>query len=120
MSSPRENGIKVFANGVAVENLTVAEQHGQRRVLHRRLRDKYVTSRGTGPAYVTAYNNGLYGVYAFNATNGLFEHSYGSGHPDSAFYIGQCNPCDAVHHRRRRPRRTCSATRAPTRPASRS
>jgi parallel beta-helix repeat protein len=26
----------------------------------------------------------------------LFEESYASGHPDSGFYIGRCDPCDAV------------------------
>jgi hypothetical protein len=45
---------------------------------------------------VTAYDNGLYGLYAFAARDGVFEHSYASGHPDSGFYIGQCNPCHAV------------------------
>jgi len=47
-------------------------------------------------SYLTAYNNGRYGVYAFNSVNGRFEHSYASGHPDSGFYVGQCQPCRAV------------------------
>jgi hypothetical protein len=47
-------------------------------------------------SYLTAYNNGDYGIYAFDSTVGLFEHSYGSGSPDAGFYIGQCYPCDAV------------------------
>jgi hypothetical protein len=38
----------------------------------------------------------LYGLYAFAARDGVFEHSYASGHPDSGFYIGQCKPCNAV------------------------
>ncbi|HEY6687699.1 MAG TPA: hypothetical protein VI094_15965, partial [Propionibacteriaceae bacterium] len=37
-----------------------------------------------------------YGIYAFDSADGLFEHSYASGSPDSGFYIGQCHPCDAV------------------------
>ena len=37
-----------------------------------------------------------YGIYAFDSADGLFEHSYASGSPDSGFYIGQCRPCDAV------------------------
>jgi hypothetical protein len=45
---------------------------------------------------VTAYDNGDYGVYAFDSVYGRFEHSYASGHPDSGFYIGQCYPCHAV------------------------
>jgi hypothetical protein len=47
-------------------------------------------------SYVTVANNGLYGLYAFAARNGVFEHSYASGHPDSGFYVGQCRPCNAV------------------------
>jgi Right handed beta helix region len=47
-------------------------------------------------SYLTAHNNGDYGIYAFDSTTGLFEHSYASGSPDAGFYIGQCQPCDAV------------------------
>jgi hypothetical protein len=46
--------------------------------------------------WVTAYNNGLYGIYAFASVNGLIENSYASGHPDSGLYVGQCRPCNAV------------------------
>ena len=52
--------------------------------------------RGYRASYVTAYNNKDYGIYAFDSVDGLFEHSYASGSPDSGFYIGQCHPCDAV------------------------
>jgi hypothetical protein len=52
--------------------------------------------RGYRGSYLTAINNGDYGIYAFDSGDGLFEHSYASGSPDAAFYIGQCNPCDAV------------------------
>lgn len=91
----RENGIIVFSDGVAVENLT-ARNHVANGVFFTGDYGKGVTLEGYRASYVTAHNNGLYGVYAFNATKGVFEHSYGSGHPDSAFYVGQCNPCDAV------------------------
>ena len=91
----RENGIIVFSNGVAVENLT-SHSHTSNGVFFTGDYGTDVIVDGYRASYVTAYNNGLYGVYAFNATNGLIEHSYGSGHPDSAFYIGQCNPCNAV------------------------
>jgi hypothetical protein len=40
--------------------------------------------------------NGDYGIYAFDSRYGQFDHSYGSGSPDAGFYIGQCNPCDAL------------------------
>jgi len=91
----RENGIKVFSNGVAVENLTVRNHTGNG-VFFTGDYGKGFTLEGYRASYVTAYDNGLYGIYAFNATKGVIDHSYGSGHPDSAFYVGQCNPCDAV------------------------
>ncbi|HKY13806.1 MAG TPA: right-handed parallel beta-helix repeat-containing protein [Microthrixaceae bacterium] len=91
----RDNAIKVFSNGVAVENLTVRNANGNG-VFFTGDYGKGVILEGYRVSYVTAYNNGLYGLYAFNSTKGTFEHSYGSGHPDSAFYVGQCNPCDAV------------------------
>jgi hypothetical protein len=91
----RENGIKVFSNGVAVENLTV-RNHTANGIFFTGDYGKGFTLEGYRASYVTAYNNGLYGVYAFNATKGVIDHSYGSGHPDSAFYVGQCDPCDAV------------------------
>jgi hypothetical protein len=52
--------------------------------------------RGYRGSYLTAVNNGDYGIYAFDSGDGVFEHSYASGSPDASYYIGQCNPCDAV------------------------
>jgi hypothetical protein len=91
----RENGIKVFSDDVAVENLTV-RNHTSNGVFFTGDYGKGFTLEGYRASYVTAYNNGSYGIYAFNATRGQFDHSYGSGHPDSGFYIGQCNPCAAL------------------------
>jgi parallel beta-helix repeat protein len=91
----RENGIKVFSNNVAVENLTV-RNHTANGVFFTGDYGKGVTLTGYRASYVTAYDNGSYGIYAFNSTRGQFDHDYGSGHPDSGFYIGQCNPCDAL------------------------
>ncbi|MDH3706694.1 MAG: right-handed parallel beta-helix repeat-containing protein [Acidimicrobiia bacterium] len=90
-----ENGIKVFSNGVAVENLT-ARNFTSNGVFFTGSYEDNIILNGYRASYVTVHNNGDYGIYAFNAENGLFEHSYGSGHPDSAFYIGQCQPCNAV------------------------
>ena len=84
----RPNGIGVTADGVAVENLTV------RNALINGL--FWTGVRGYRASYVTAYANKDYGIYAFDSVDGLFEHSYASGSPDSGFYIGQCHPCDAV------------------------
>jgi hypothetical protein len=47
-------------------------------------------------SYLTAYNNGDYGIYAFASVRGQLDHDYASGSPDSGFYIGQCQPCDAL------------------------
>ena len=78
----------VGADGVAVENMTA----------------RNYTSNGffwtgvTGyrASYLTTYRIGSYGIYAFDATEGLIEHSYASGTPEGGIYVGQCFPCDTV------------------------
>jgi len=82
-------GIHVIdADGVTVENMTAR---------HYLLNGFYWTTVfGYRASYVTAYDDGDYGVYAFDSQYGRFDHSYASGHPDSGFYIGQCFPCHAV------------------------
>jgi hypothetical protein len=85
----RANGIEVReADGVAIENLTARNFTANGFV--------WTGVKGYRGSYLTAYNNGLYGIFAFGSVQGQFDHSYASGHPDSGFYIGQCNPCDAV------------------------
>lgn len=87
-ASGQEHAIEVYADGVAVENLTVRDAM---------VNGVYWTGvRGYRASYVTAIDNGDYGIYAFDSSDGLFEHSYASGSPDSGFYIGQCDPCQAV------------------------
>ena len=83
------NGIQVtLADGVAVENLTAR---------HYLLNGFYWTTvHGFRGSYLTAYDNGDYGLYAFDSDYGRFDFDYASGHPDSGFYIGQCFPCHAV------------------------
>ena len=83
------NGIAVFgADGVVIENMTAR---------HFLLNGFYWRSVwGYRGSYLTAYGNGDYGVYAFDSGVGQFDHSYAAGHPDSGFYIGQCDPCHAV------------------------
>jgi hypothetical protein len=81
-------GVMVGANGVAIENMTARNFT---------LNGFYWTGvKGFRGSYLTAYRNGDYGIYAFGSSDGLFEHSYGSGSPDSAFYVGQCAPCRVV------------------------
>ena len=109
----RPYGIVAIAGGVRIENLTVTGTtfYG---VLVTGLHD------GDGPAdpgddgytgwdpekfpplqrflvdHVTAYNNGLYGIYAFNSQHGVIRDSYASGSADSGFYVGQCEDCDIL------------------------
>ena len=84
-----ENGIQIYeTDGVAVENLSVRNFT---------LNGVYWnTSKGFKGSYLTVYNNGDYGVYAFNSTDGVFDNVYASGHPDSGIYIGQCYPCNSL------------------------
>ncbi|MFC9397397.1 nitrous oxide reductase family maturation protein NosD [Streptomyces sp. NPDC057027] len=106
----RGNGIVVTAPGVTVENVTV-RSHLQNGVLVTGLkRGDDGIGRGSDGyhrldpvadppldgfriRYVTAANNGLYGIYAFNARRGTIEHNYASGSADSGIYVGQCKPC---------------------------
>ncbi len=84
-----ENGIRVLdADGVVVENMTARN---------------YVSNGfyWTGSdyfrgSYLTAYRNGDYGLYAFDAYHGQFDHSYGGGQPDAGVYVGECFRCDVL------------------------
>ncbi|MEV4736699.1 MULTISPECIES: right-handed parallel beta-helix repeat-containing protein [unclassified Microbacterium] len=109
----RGNGIVVSAPRVTVQNLTVrnATQNG---VLVTGMRDDDGAPVGGHDGYraidpedfplldgfrvdhVTASNNGLYGIYAFNASNGVITDSYASGGADSGIYVGQCDRCNIV------------------------
>lgn len=109
----RPYGIVAIADGVRVENLTVrgATFYG---VLFTGLHDENGPSAPTADGYtpwdpedfpplqrflvdhVTATNNGLYGIYAFNAQHGVIRDSYASGSADSGFYVGQCRDCDIL------------------------
>ncbi len=106
------NGVVVAAPGVAVENLTVRNntQNGVLVTGSAKAADGQPGRSGgydTGDepvtflksflvSYVTATRNGLYGIYAFSAQNGVIEHSYASGGADSGIYVGQCKPCRVV------------------------
>jgi len=105
------NGITATGAGSVVENLTVRDYlfNG---LLFTGVTDQRLQQVGAGgseynpldtakfpevvgfrASYVTAYDNGLYGIYAFDARNGLIEDSYSSGQADSGIYVGQCRPC---------------------------
>ena len=103
----RENGVKAFGDGVVIENLTV-KNHAANGI--------FVSGDAgsdTGPSngysgdggrqlvgfrvsYVTALANELYGVYAFAAQDGSFDHVYASGSADAGVYVGRCDPCNTV------------------------
>jgi nitrous oxidase accessory protein NosD len=83
------NGIRVVgANGVAIENMTAMN--------YRNNGFLWTGATGYRASYLTAWRNGDYGIYAFDAVGGLIEHSYAAGSTDAGIYIGQCYPCDAV------------------------
>ncbi|HEX6544224.1 MAG TPA: right-handed parallel beta-helix repeat-containing protein [Ktedonobacterales bacterium] len=82
------NGFTVLADNVIIENMTAHHYAGN---------GFYWTNQtGYRGSYLTAYDNGDYGIYAFGSKHGEFDRSYASGSPDSGFYIGQCYPCDAI------------------------
>ena len=84
----RYNGILITADDVVVENLTVRNHNGN---------GVYWTNvEGYRGSYLTAYNNVEYGIYAFSARYGRFEHCYASGSDDAGYYIGESQPADAV------------------------
>jgi plastocyanin len=84
----RENGFVVVADGVAIENLTAIGY-----TVNGFFWNGVTGYRGS---YLTAVDGWVYGIYAFDSVDGLFEHSYASGSWDAGFYIGQCDPCNAV------------------------
>lgn len=109
----RSYGIVAIADGIRVENLTVRETtfYG---VLVTGMHDENGPTAHGGAGYttldpekfppvqrflidsVTASNNGLYGIYAFDAQHGVIRNSYASGSADSGFYVGQCRECDIL------------------------
>ena len=84
----RENGIAVTADGVAIENMTARNY-----TINGFFWNGVEGYRGS---YLTAIDDAVYGIYAFDSIDGVLEHSYASGSWDAGFYIGQCRPCDAV------------------------
>ena len=83
------NGIEVIeADGVAIENMTARHYLGNGFL--------WRTVFGYRGSYLTAYNDGGYGLFALDSVFGQFDHSYASGHPDSGFYVGECSPCHAL------------------------
>jgi nitrous oxidase accessory protein NosD len=110
----RSSGIVATADGVRIENLTVTATtfYG---VLVTGMQDadgqpsahgvdgyetldpaEHPPVQRFGVSHVTATNNGLYGIYAFDAQHGAVRDSYASGSADSGIYVGQCRGCDVL------------------------
>jgi hypothetical protein len=90
-----ENGVIIFSNGVAVENLTVRNYTGNG-LFWTGDYGSDIFVEGYRASYVTAHNIGVYGMYAFNAVDGQIDNAYAGASDDSSFYIGQCNPCNTL------------------------
>jgi parallel beta-helix repeat protein len=92
------DGIRVSASGVAVENLTVRNYavNGVVWFTDGAYAAEGRYTQGWRGSYLTAYDNGLYGLYAFGVQHGRFDNVYASGHPDSGIYVGRCKPCNAL------------------------
>lgn len=85
----RAHGIFVRSSDrVLIENMTGRN--------HTKTSFFWLSSTGYWARYLTTYNQGDYGVYAYDSRCGQIDHSYASAGADSGFYIGECYPCDAV------------------------
>ncbi len=109
----RTAGVIAIADGVRIENLTVTDTllygvlvtgtHDGNEVLTPAQTgydefdpERFPPLQRFAVDHVTATNNGLYGVYAFNTQHGTITNSWASGSADSGFYVGQCRECDTV------------------------
>ena len=89
----RANGIQVIeADGVVIQNLTARNE----------LLNGFYWNRvhGYWGSYLTAYNNGDYGIFAYDSVYGQFDHSYASGSPDSGLLHRAVRPVPRGDHRR--------------------
>jgi Phospholipase_D-nuclease N-terminal len=83
------DGIHVIeADGVAIENMTARHYRSNAFV--------WSSVFGYRGSYLTAYDDGAHGLYAYDSMFGQFDHSYASGHTDAGFSIARCDPCHAV------------------------
>jgi parallel beta-helix repeat protein len=87
----RQNAIEVEADGVALENMSAHDFTGNGFY--------WQGVEGFAGRYLTVWNVGLYGIYAIESGDGVFEDSLVSGAADAAFYVGECDPCGTVLRR---------------------
>ena len=77
-----ENGIRVLeTDGVVLENMTARNYLSNGFF--------FTGSDYYRGSYLTAYRNGEYGRYAFDAYHGQWDNSLGWGSPDAGIYIGE-------------------------------
>jgi hypothetical protein len=95
----KTSGSAVWVHGVAntwVENMTGENyQTGSANAFY------WTGVDGYWGNYLTAYNNGDYGIYAYDSTTSgkipsTLAHDYASWNADSGIYIGGCRDCNAV------------------------
>lgn len=85
------NGFTVTADGVRIETLTVKNYASNGM--------QFTNVDGFRMYDLYAENNYAYGLYAIHSKNGEIAYSEGTGHGDSAFYLGETIDCNCdVHH----------------------
>ena len=84
----RTNAIYIEGDNVALENMTAHAFDGNAFY--------WEGADGFAGRYLTVYNVRLYGLYTIESHHGVFERSLVSGAADAAFYIGECDGCDAI------------------------
>jgi len=84
----RRDGFVVHAADVSILNLSA---HGFRRNAF-----YWVAADRFRASYLTAWNVGAYGIYVEDGEHGVLDHDLVSGAADSAYYVGECRPCDAT------------------------
>ena len=84
----RTNGIVVHADGVSIFNLSA----------HNFPSDAFRWDGGDHfrASYLTIWNVGKYGIYVEDGEQGTVDHDFVSGAADAAYYVGECERCDAT------------------------
>jgi len=84
----RKNGITVHADRVAILNMSA--HNFRENAFFWKDADDFRAS------YLTVWNVEGYGIYTEGSSRGVVDHDYVSGAADAAYYVGECNPCDAT------------------------
>jgi len=82
------SAVDILADGVTLENLTAHSFRGNAIT--------WEGVRGFVGTYLTVWNVGGYGIYAVGSRDGRLAHDFVSGAANSAFYVGECRPCDTT------------------------